>query len=663
MSPIRALVALENGVDARQRSGGAARPAASRCSSGSRPRRRSRPRSRRRADLLIVACSAKSGSSISLIERVTKLAPERPVVVLQLDGADSNGFMQQVFAAGADDIVALPEPPERIRHCPAEGDRAQARSDAGAGLRTGVAHLRPRPEGRHRQDRHRVQPRRRARRAGTAHLPGRPRSALRRRGARPPSHARAHDLRPRPGGRDARRREDRRLPHRPRIGSAGRCSRRPGRTMRARSGPTFISEVLALLRSISDFVVVDTPAGFPSEVITAVDSSTDICVVGMLDAFSLKDTKLGLETLDRMGYDRDSIRLVLNRADTHVGIGKDDVTAILDREPDVLVPSQREIPRSVTEGKPIVAAQPKSTAAKAFRTLASHVHVHPGASSGSERVRAVPGTAPEGSAKEGVDDGTPRADQGGPGGRGREQRPAGRPVRRAEDQAAPRRSSASSARSSTTPVGTTKLLHDRVVTSIRERLAAEAGLSRDDRTRLQHEIQADILAYGPIEPLLADETHQRDHDQRPLRRLARARRSALQDRRTRFNDESHLRRIINKMVGQVGRRIDESSPMVDARLPDGSRVNAIIPPLSLTGPLVTIRKFHHKRFFLDDLIAVGTLSEQAADVPQALHPRRAEHPDLGRHGHRQDDPAERALGGDPGRPADRDDRGRGRAAA
>ncbi len=80
-----------------------------------------------------------------------------------------------------------------------------------------------------------------------------------------------------------------------------------------------------------------------------------------------------------------------------------------------------------------------------------------------------------------------------------------------------------------------------------------------------------------------------------------------------FTDESHLRRIINKMVGQIGRRIDESSPMVDARLPDGSRVNAIIPPLSLSGPLVTIRKFHHKRFYLQDLVRIGTLSEQAVD--------------------------------------------------
>jgi len=67
------------------------------------------------------------------------------------------------------------------------------------------------------------------------------------------------------------------------------------------------------------------------------------------------------------------------------------------------------------------------------------------------------------------------------------------------------------------------------------------------------------------------------------------------------------------MVGQVGRRIDESSPMVDARLPDGSRVNAVVPPLSLSGPLVTIRKFQHRRFYLDDLVRAGTLSEQATD--------------------------------------------------
>ena len=80
------------------------------------------------------------------------------------------------------------------------------------------------------------------------------------------------------------------------------------------------------------------------------------------------------------------------------------------------------------------------------------------------------------------------------------------------------------------------------------------------------------------------------------------RQGRLYETTVRFNDDSHLRRIINKMVAQVGRRVDESSPMVDARLPDGSRVNVIIPPLSLSGPLVTIRKFSKKRLTLDDMI-------------------------------------------------------------
>ncbi len=81
----------------------------------------------------------------------------------------------------------------------------------------------------------------------------------------------------------------------------------------------------------------------------------------------------------------------------------------------------------------------------------------------------------------------------------------------------------------------------------------------------------------------------------------------------RFTDDSHLRRIINKIVAQVGRRIDEASPMVDARLPDGSRVNAIIPPLSLSGPLVTIRKFTQNRLALKDFVRLGTLTAEAIE--------------------------------------------------
>src|SRR6202030_3064786 len=81
----------------------------------------------------------------------------------------------------------------------------------------------------------------------------------------------------------------------------------------------------------------------------------------------------------------------------------------------------------------------------------------------------------------------------------------------------------------------------------------------------------------------------------------------------RFSDEHHLRRIINKIVAQVGRRVDESSPLVDARLPDGSRVNAVLPPLSLTGPILTIRKFSKQRWDLSGLRALGTITSDAQE--------------------------------------------------
>jgi pilus assembly protein CpaE len=117
-------------------------------------------------------------------------------------------------------------------------------------------------------------------------------------------------------------------------------------------------------------VIVDTPPGFTAEVITSIDSSTDIVMVGMLDSLSLKNTKLGLETLELMKYDPDRIYLLLNRAHSRVGISQSDVEAVLGRTPDVLIPSDREIPRTVNEGIPIVVARPQSEPAEAFGRLA-----------------------------------------------------------------------------------------------------------------------------------------------------------------------------------------------------------------------------------------------------------------------------------------------------
>jgi pilus assembly protein CpaE len=131
----------------------------------------------------------------------------------------------------------------------------------------------------------------------------------------------------------------------------------------------FLKEVYPLLRAMHEFVIIDTPPSFTPEVISAVDASTDVCVVAMLDSLSLKNSKLGLETLELMDYGG-RVRLLLNRANTSVGISREDVVAVIGRLPDVLVPSDRSVTRSVNQGEPITLLHRRSDAARAFSMLA-----------------------------------------------------------------------------------------------------------------------------------------------------------------------------------------------------------------------------------------------------------------------------------------------------
>ena len=155
-------------------------------------------------------------------------------------------------------------------------------------------------------------------------------------------------------------------------------------------------------------------------------------------------------------------------------------------------------------------------------------------------------------------------------------------------------------------------LSERVLHAVTEQLALDrTPLTREERRRIVREIADDVLGYGPLEPLLRDESVTEvmvnNHDRIFVEREGRLERTDAS-----FADNAHLLRIIDKIVSQVGRRIDESSPMVDARLPDGSRVNAIIPPLSLRGPTLTIRKFSRDPYTMDDLINFNSLTPQAA---------------------------------------------------
>jgi len=152
-----------------------------------------------------------------------------------------------------------------------------------------------------------------------------------------------------------------------------------------------------------------------------------------------------------------------------------------------------------------------------------------------------------------------------------------------------------------------------------ERLLEEEMVVINDAERktLTRDIQNEMLGFGPLEPLLEDPTVS-DILVNTHKQVYVERRGKLELTDVTFNDDAHLMKIIDKIVSRVGRRIDESSPMVDARLPDGSRVNAIIPPLAIDGPVMSIRRFSADPLRLADLVAYGSMTADMAEVLQGL---------------------------------------------
>jgi pilus assembly protein CpaE len=319
-------------------------------------------------DLLVVACTGYSDRVLFMIEGAVKQRADLAVVVFVTGPPD--GFVRRIFEAGADDILGLPTDTEDVAFAL---QKAMARKQ-GVGVATGTA-LSPMivvlgPKGGTGKtittanlavslasDGHKVTVVDLDLQFGDIGL------AL---GLKPDKTV--YDLVKAGGSLDADKIEAYLAKHE----SGARVLMAPTRPDHAGVIHTeFLRDVYANMRASNDFVLVDTPPGFTPEVIASIDSSSGVVLVGMLDTLSLKNTKLGLDTLELMGYPSERIRLVLNRADSRVGITHEDVVAVIGRTPDVLVPSDREIPRSVNEGTPIVAAKARSEAAKAFRRLAA----------------------------------------------------------------------------------------------------------------------------------------------------------------------------------------------------------------------------------------------------------------------------------------------------
>ena len=319
------------------------------------------------ADMLLVACAGYSDRALLLLDAVARQNPELSIVVL--GHGSPNGFLRRAFEAGADDIIMLPATRDQVRF---ELQKLLARKQ-GADTPSApdnshiVCVLGPKGG------------------TGKTLTATNLAVAFAQRGSRvalidldlqfgdvalclglPPEKT-VYDLAQSPGAVDYDKLDAFLATH-----SAGvRTLIAPRRPDQASAvGAELLREVYSILRTRFDWVIIDTPPGFTAEVITSIDSSTDVVMVGMLDSLSLKNTKLGLETLELMKYDPDHIYLLLNRAHSRVGISQSDVEAVLGRTPDVFIPSDREIPRTVNEGIPIVIARPQSEPAEAFRRLA-----------------------------------------------------------------------------------------------------------------------------------------------------------------------------------------------------------------------------------------------------------------------------------------------------
>jgi pilus assembly protein CpaE len=317
---------------------------------------------RTRADMIVVACDHDSEAVIEIIADARRKRPDRPVVVL-CSGAP-NGFVRRVFDAGADDIVELPQSAENVRFLIEKAiarrqrpERDPARTIAVLGPKGGTGKTLTScnlgvllaSQG------HRTVIVDIDLQFGDVGL------AL---GLRP--ERTIYDLSVAGGSLDAEKVDDYLAHHQ----SGLRVLIAPARPDQASSVTVeLLLELYPILRDEFDYVIVDTPPGFTPEVIATIDISTDVCMVGTLDTLSLKNTRLGLETLTLMGYPEANVTLVLNRAQTKVGISADDVAQVAGRVPDVLVPSDRDIPRSVNEGLPVALSHPKSDAAKAFAEL------------------------------------------------------------------------------------------------------------------------------------------------------------------------------------------------------------------------------------------------------------------------------------------------------
>ena len=371
-----------------------------------------------------------------------------------------------------------------------------------------------------------------------------------------------------------------------------------------------------------EYIIVDGGSTFSEIFISILDSSNLILLVGTPDILAVYQVKTSLEILQSLHFPLKMVRLILNRAESRGGVAWQEVKNALAIEVFSLIPSDgKTVGSALNRGVPCVIDSPKTKVSESFFEIVNHLNDESIYVQASDvvKVRASDNASKKTDAfweKFGI---TPNVAESAIDFKKEEDEVI--KVKRAVHNLLVERMNlqkmSQEVLSDPSQTANLRKAAEKVVTELLAETSGSFLSSHEERSRLVKEIVNEALGLGPLEDFLADESitdimvNNKDE-------IFVERNGKIIFTNKRFISNDQVRATIDRIIAPLGRRVDESTPMVDARLPDGSRVNAIIPPLSLNGPMITIRKFSQDRYNIEDLLTrFHSISQPMADFLNA----------------------------------------------
>jgi len=380
-----------------------------------------------------------------------------------------------------------------------------------------------------------------------------------------------------------------------------------------------IKSVLNRLESDYDFIIVDTGKAFTETLFTVFNHTNLILLVVTPDVLSVYQTKWALDTLQTLRIPLNMVKIILNRAQSVGGVSWQEVSAAVPCEIICRLPSEgKVVGMSLNRGVPVVIDSPGSGSAKALRQLEKDMLTRKDLFLARQEIAAS--TEESLLVKEGEFWEKFQLTQQ-PFAEGEADKETDEIIelkKRVHQKLIEKLDLKHLEMDVNDPVKV-KEIREKTETAIANALAEETGVflsSYEVRKRLVKEIADEALGLGPLEDLI-DDPEISDILVNNKNQIYIEKRGKITLTPKRFISNDQVRQVIERIIAPLGRHIDESVPMVDARLRDGSRVNAIIPPLSLTGPTLTIRKFGRERLNVDDLLRLNSMTPEMRDFLRA----------------------------------------------